>query len=91
MSVALEFRQVYHSIELRNESLFGKFSLISRDLEIFTMPRIVGRMKRSGLEFRLSGYSLFIILYVCHDIPVVTEKIFYVQPGSRPAIFYSCM
>ena len=50
MSVAHEFRQVYHSMmrELRNESLFGKFSLLSKDLEILSVPRIVGRMRSRG-------------------------------------------
>ena len=28
------------------KAFFGKFSPISRDLEIFTVPRIVGRVKR---------------------------------------------
>ena len=28
---------------------------------------------------------------VSQDIQVVTEKIFYVQPGSRPAISHSCI
>ena len=50
MSVAHEFGQVYQSM-MRELPFFGKFSPIPKDMEIFTVPRIVGRVKRSQLVF----------------------------------------
>ncbi len=49
-------------------AFFSIFSLISRDLEIFTVPRVVGRVGRSRLVFIpqafRQGLSLFKILHV---------------------------
>ena len=74
------------------KAFFGKFSSISRDLEIFTVPRIVGRVKRSLMVFIPKAFrAKSVHNLIGDDIPVVTEKIFYILPGSRPAIFYSCI
>ena len=41
----------FQDMRAANESLFCKFIPISRDLEIFPLPRIVGQVKRSRLVF----------------------------------------
>ena len=59
------------------ESFCCKFSPTSWDLEIFTLPLIVGRVKRSRLVFipwALKAQSVHYL--IAHDIPIITEKNF---------------
>ena len=70
------------------KAFFGKFSSISRDLEIFTVPRIVGRVKRSLLVFIPKAFrAKSVHNLIGHDIPVETEKIRKVRQPS-PFVMY---
>ena len=57
------------------QAFFGKFSPVSRDLEIFTVPRIVGRMRESRMIFIPSAFrAQSAHNLIRHDGSIVTER-----------------
>ena len=74
------------------KSFLYKFSLISRYLQISTMPCIISRNQGSWEEFvEKFFWGKLVHNFVVHNVPIVTDDIFYVQPGTRPTSFNRCV
>ena len=67
------------------KAFLGKFSSISRDLEIFTVPRLVGRVKRSLLVLIPKAFrAKSVHNLIGHDIPVAISLVG--RNGPRPLV-----
>ena len=74
------------------KSFFCKFSPISRYLQISTVPCIVFGNRGPWKEFvEKLFWAKLVHNFIGHSVPIVTDNIFYIQPGTRPIIFNPCV